>query len=132
MAEVWREQGAEPRTEAQHRMLCAVCGCLVGLRWKRPDGTPIRLSSDSWRHFLSGQAAGFVQVAGYDRGDGHSVVVMLGRSSKLLTKTQCTEAITMGLHIGDHPEEQGLQSQRVRWSDAVLLGLGFQPDELNQ
>lgn len=133
MSEQWRQQGEEPRTEAQHRMLCAVCGCLARqLRWTKADGTPIRLSSDSWRHFLSGQAAGHVSVRGYDRGDGNQYVVMLAKSSKLLSKTQCTEAITMGLHIGDYPDEQGLTSQRVRWTEAVIRGAGFTPEELNQ
>ena len=124
----WREQGAEPITEPQRKMLNAVSGCLSAqIRWHGR-----MLSKDSWRHFLSGMAAGFLTVPAYDRGDGQVGFVMLGKSSLRLTKTQAIDAITMGLHIGDHPEDQGLKSQRVKWSRAVLLGLGFQPDELNQ
>jgi len=36
-------------------------------------------------------------------------------------------AITCGLQIGDRPDEQGLSCKPVQWSDAVLLGLGFNP-----
>jgi hypothetical protein len=52
---------------------------------------------------------------------------MLGGSSLSLSKSLARDAITQGLQIGDHPEEQGLTSRRVNWSDAVLLGLGHNP-----
>ena len=121
----WKEQGSEPITDKQHRMLCAVCGCLA----KQIQWHGRRLSPDSWRMFLCGTAAGFAMVPAYDRGDGATGFVMLGKSIKGLSKTQAAEAITIGLHIGDQPQEQGIQSQPVRWSDAVLLGLGFNPHD---
>jgi hypothetical protein len=74
---------------------------------------------------LCGINAGYDCVPGYDYGDGNRATVMMGRSIKELTKAQACNAITMGLHIGDNPQDQGLSSQSVRWSDAVLLGLGF-------
>jgi len=33
----------------------------------------------------------------------------------------------MALDIGDNPKDQGLPDKPVQWSDAVLLGLGFNP-----
>ena len=66
----------------------------------------------------------------YDKGEGAPGFVMLGGSSLNLRKAECIEAITMALHIGDHPEEQRLNCKPVRWSDTVLLGLGFGPQDL--
>lgn len=44
-----------------------------------------------------------------------------------LTKSLAFDAITVLVHIGDHPDEQGMHSRPVRWSDTVLLGLGHNP-----
>lgn len=55
---------------------------------------------------------------------------MLGRSSLELTRAQAADAITALVQIGDHPEEQGVKSKAVRWSDVVLLGLGFNPRDV--
>jgi hypothetical protein len=52
---------------------------------------------------------------------------MLGASSKSLSKTLAKDAITCGLQVGDHPDEQGIDAPPVKWSDAVLQGLGFDP-----
>lgn len=121
----WELEGGGPITPKQLRMLNAVCGDLArSIRWHG-----FRLDKDDFRHFLSGMAAGWRNIPGYDSGDGRVGFVMLGSSSLKLTKSQAKDAITMGLHIGDHPEEQGIQSQPVRWSDAVLLGTGFNPSD---
>jgi hypothetical protein len=124
--EDWELAGREDATDKQLRMLKAVCGCLA----KQIDWHGGRLSPDAWRWFLSGCAMGFRAVPGYNNGDGQNVVVMLGRSSKELNKTTASKAINIGLDIGDQPWEQGLKSDRVQWSPAVLLGLGFNPKDL--
>jgi len=122
----WKESGSEKVSPNQLRMLNAVCGCLANqINWHG-----CRMDKDDWRHFLSGIAAGWRMVPGYDNGDGRRAMVMLGSSSLKLTKSQAKDAITMGLQIGDRPDEQGLNCNPVRWCDAVLLGTGFNPDEL--
>ncbi len=52
---------------------------------------------------------------------------MLGGSSLKLTRSLACDAITVLVQIGEHPEEQGMRARPVRWSDTVLLGLGFKP-----
>ncbi|WP_312681322.1 hypothetical protein [Stenotrophomonas chelatiphaga] len=63
------------------------------------------------------------------RGQGASGHIMVGGSSLKLTKLLACDAITVLVHIGDHPEEQGLHALQVRWSDSVLLGLGHNPHD---
>lgn len=121
----WELEGGGPITPKQLRMLNAVAGDLS----KQINWHGARMSKDSWRHFLSGTAAGWQMVPAYDNGEGARGFVMLGSSSLELTKTQAKDAITMGLHVGDRPDEQGLKSQPVRWCDAVLLGTGFNPND---
>lgn len=123
---IWREQGTEKMTSAQQRMLNAVCGDLE----KQVTWHGFRLSKADWRHFLSGTELGWRTIPGIDQGDGRPTVVMLGGSSLDLSKTQATNAIGMAIAIGDDPSSQGLSDQPVRWSDAVLHGLGFDPKEL--
>lgn len=130
MAEIspadWQVDGQERMTDKQRRMLNAVCGDLSKqLRWHG-----LKMSKDSWRYFFSGVSLGFQTVPGWDFGDGITSVVMLGRSSNDLSKSKAREAITMAVHLGDHPDEQGIQSKPVRWSDTVLYGLGFSPQDL--
>lgn len=122
----WREQGTEKHTPAQLRMLNAVCGDLARqIIWHG-----VRMDKDDWRHFLSGTAAGWRAVPAYNNGDGKFGVVMLGGSSLKLSKTQASDAIEMGLEIGDNPSGQGISSAPVQWCDAVLLGLGFNPNDM--
>lgn len=121
----WKQDGQEKHTEAQRRMLNAVCGDLA----KQINWHGCRFDKDDWRHFLSGIAAGWRMVPGYDMGDGVRGMVMLGASSLRLTKSQAKDAITMGLSIGDAPDEQGLACKPVKWSPAVLMGLGFNPND---
>lgn len=122
----WKLTGDGGMTDAQRRMLNAVCGDLADqIAW---HGN--RLSKDDWRHFLSGTVLGWRMLPGIDRGEGAPGFVMLGRSSLDLTRTAAAEAITVGVQVGDHPEEQGLRSKPVRWCAAVLWGLGFNPNDL--
>ena len=119
----WQLQGSERMTPKQQRMLNAVCGDLSAqLSW---HGN--RLSKDDWRHMLAGTMLGWRMMPAIDRGEGAAGFIMLGGSSLNLTKTQAAEAITQAVQIGDHPEDQGIRSRSVRWCDAVLLGLGFNP-----
>jgi hypothetical protein len=90
------------------------------------------MDKDDWRHFLSGIAAGQRAVPGYNDGEGRRGIVMIGKSSLKLTKAQATEAIRIGLDIGNKPDEQGLRSPPVRWSRAVLLGDDWNPKDLEQ
>lgn len=113
-------------TPEQQRLLNGICGDLSKhLRW---HGN--RLSKDDWRHMLSGTILGWRLLPGIDRGQGAPGFIYLGGSSKDLTKSQASEAITMAVQIGDHPDEQGLDAKPIRWSDTVLIGLGFNPRDL--
>lgn len=126
MTQAWDIDGSGRMTDEQRRMLNAICGDLSRqLAW---HGN--RLGKDDWRHLISGTVLGWRMMPGIDRGEGAPGFVMLGGSSLSLSKTLAREAITVGLHIGDHPGEQGLKAPPVRWSDAVLLGLGFNPRDL--
>ncbi len=122
----WREKGSEPMTRAQQNMLNDCCGCLAAqIKWHGKS-----LSKDSFRHLLAGTVLGNIMVPGIDRGEGHPGWVMLGRSSRELSKSQASEAIELALMVGDSPKDQGIDAKAVRWSDKVLMGLGFNPDEL--
>lgn len=119
-------QRQERMTDEQRRMLNAICGDLSGqLRWHG-----FRLSKDDWRHMIAGTMLGWRTMPGINLGNGPSFI-MLGGSSLSLSKQQAADAITCALNIGDRPEEQGIASPPVKWSDAVLLGLGFSPAELS-
>ena len=119
----WDQSGDGRMTDAQRRMLNAVCGDLAAqVTWHKN-----RLSKDDWRHMLSGTMLGWRMMPAIDRGEGAAGFIMLGGSSLDLSKTLAANAITCGLQIGDRPDEQGLSCKPVQWSDAVLLGLGFNP-----
>lgn len=116
-------------TEEQRRFLNAICGDLANhLPWHGG----IRLSKDDYRHMIAGTVLGWRTMPGIDRGDGQRAWIMLGGSSLDLRKDDCADAITIALHIGDHPDEQGLPSHPVRWSDTVLRGLGFSPADFRE
>ena len=122
----WKLAGEGRMSDKQQRMLNAVCGDLaVQLHW---HGN--RLSKDDWRHMLSGTMLGWRMMPAIDRGMGAAGFIMLGGSSLNLSRSQAAEAITVAVHIGDHPDEQGLLAKPVRWSDTVLFGLGFNPRDL--
>lgn len=122
----WDIDGSGRMTDEQRRMLNAICGDLS----RQVSWFGERLTKDGWRHFLSGHVLGWRMLPGIDRGEGPRGFVMLGGSSKELSKTLARNAITCGLQIGDHPDEQGLSCSPVRWSDVVLLGLGINPRDL--
>ena len=124
----WELSGTSRMTDAQRRMLNAVCGDLAAqIAW---HGN--RLSKDDYRHLFAGTVLGWRMMPAYDRGEGAPGFIMLGGSSLDLSRTQAADAITMGLHVGDHPADQGLKCEPVRWCDAVLLGLGFNPNDLRE
>lgn len=119
----WRLSGTSRMTDKQRRMLNAVCGDLSAqVSWHG-----FRLSKDDWRHMLSGTMLGWRLMPAIDRGQGAAGFIMLGGSSLKLTRSQCADAITQALHIGDHPDEYSLESAPAQWCDAVLLGMGFNP-----
>src|SRR5690348_9638305 len=118
----------EMLTEEQRRFLNAICGDLaVQIAW---HGN--RLTKDDWRHLIAGTVLGWRTMPGIDTGDGRPGLIMLGGSSLNLRKQECIDAITMALHVGDHPEEQGLPAKPVRWSDTVLLGMGYTASDLRE
>jgi hypothetical protein len=125
MSAPWQEM----LTEEQRRFLNAICGDLAK---QLPWHGGIRLSKDDYRHMIAGTVLGWRTMPGIDRGDGQRGWIMLGGSSLDLRKDDCTTAITVALHIGDHPDEQGLNSRPVRWSDTVLRGLGFNPADFRE
>ena len=119
----WQQTGNGRMSDKQRRMLNAICGDLEQIHW---HGN--RLSKDDWRHLLSAASAGQKMMPGWQYGDGRPQgIIMLGKSSLSLTRSEACDAITSGIHLGDHPEEQGIQAKPVRWSDTVLLGMGFNP-----
>lgn len=121
----WKLDGPGGMTDRQRKMLNAVCGDLAAqLTW---HGN--RLSKDDWRHMVSGTVLGWRMMPAIDRGEGASGFIMLGGSSLKLSRSQAADAITVLLQIGDHPEDQGIKAPPVRWSDVVLLGLGFNPSD---
>lgn len=84
----------------------------------------ITLSQDDFRHLLSADILGQKAVPGV-----HGGVVMLGGSSRKLTKDDCTQAITLAFSIGDAPWDYGINQPRVKWGRAVCLARGFSPND---
>lgn len=122
----WQLSGREKMTDAQRRMLNAVCGDLgEQLVWHGR-----RMSKDDYRHMLSGVILGWTFVPSVDRGEGPPGMIAFARSSLEMDCEQAALAITTGLHIGDHPEEQGIKAPPVQWCDKVLFGIGFNPEDL--
>jgi hypothetical protein len=126
VSEKWGIDGEGRHSEAQRRMLNAVCGDLAN----QIDWHGCKLDKDDWRHFLCGVATKARFIPGYNNGEGAPGFISLGKSSLKTTKSEMKDAITVGLNIGDAPSDQGLNCKPVRWCDAVLLGLGFNPNEL--
>ena len=124
----WELTGEGPMSDAQRRLLNAACRDLAAQIRPRP-GVELHpwmtFEQDDWRHFLAGMALGFRPVPMYDRGDGYRGIVMLGRSSLDLSKSQATDAITMAFHIGDDPESQHVDLPPITWSEVVYLARGI-------
>jgi len=125
----WKLQGAEPMTDAQRRMLNAVCDCMA----KQVVWFGHRMDKDSWRHFIAGVILNQPMVPAIDMGNGPRGFVVLQRSSLELSKSQAAEAITALIQAGDRPDEQGLPAtqKRVAWSDKVLYGLGYSTTDIH-
>lgn len=121
----WKQEGESKMTQEQQRMLNAICGDLAKhIKWHGQ-----RLTKDDFRHVLCGTVKGWRLLPGIDRGQGAPGFIYLGGSSRDLTKSQASEAITMAVHIGDCPSDQGLDAKPIRWSDTVLIGLGHSPSD---
>jgi hypothetical protein len=116
----WDLKGNEPMSDAQRRLLNCACGDLAQMLW---HGT--RFDKDDYRHFLSGVVLGCRVVPSIDMGDGQHGYISMCRSSKDLTKTQATDAITMAFYIGDDPQSQGIDCDPVEWCDTVKLARGI-------
>lgn len=128
----WDERGSEPMTRKQQKMLNGVCGCIAEqLYWKGADNRQIVLGKDDWRHLFSAVILGPRLMQGWDHGSGPGGFIILERSSLELTKSQACDAITMALHFGDFPSEQGINARPVSWSRAVLIGTGWNPDDFD-
>lgn len=120
----WQQTGNGKMSDKQRRMFNAICGDLEG----QIDWWGNRLNKDDFRHFFSAVSAGQKMMPGWEYGDGRPRgFIMLGKSSLSLTRSEATDAITLAIQLGDHPEDQGLTCKRVKWSDTVLLGMGFNP-----
>lgn len=104
-------------TEEQRKTLNAACGDLSAqVNWHG-----FRLSKDDWRHLLAGMARNRRLVPAPDMGDGEHQMILLGGSSKELSKCQASDALTLGFSIGDDPGNYGLTQARVKWCKAVVL-----------
>lgn len=118
----WKQDGNGRMSRQQQRMLNAICGDLAEqITW---HGN--RMNKDDFRHLLSAVSAGQRMLPGWIYGDGRPQgIIMLGKSSLSLTRSEATDAITLGIHLGDNPSEQGIDASPVKWSDSVMLGMGF-------
>lgn len=125
MNQAWQEM----LTEQQRKFLNAVC---ADLAQHLPWHGGIRLTKDDYRHLVAGTVLKWRFMPGIDTGDGKAGWITLGGSSLNLKKAECIDAITLALHLGDHPEEQRLASPPVRWSRTVLLGLGYSEADLER
>lgn len=126
--EQWEIDGSGRMTDKQQRMLNAVCGDLS----KQIVWHGNRLSKDDWRHMLSGTMLGWRMMPAIDRGQGAAGFIMLGGSSLDLSRTMAKDAITCGLQVGDHPEDQGLKCRPVIWSDVIYRALGHDPRDFRE
>lgn len=118
----------EMRTLEQNKLLQVACEDLArSIKWHGH-----KLNKDDWRHFIAATILGERLLPGIPRGDGPPGWVRLGRSSKELRKSQCTDAIQLIFALGDAPWEYddtqppGLQ---VQWGPIVRLARGFRDYE---
>lgn len=115
------EPWTEWRSTEQNSLLQPACRDLAEqILWDRME-----LSQDDWRHLICADILGQKAVRGV-----HGGVVMLGGSSRKLTKQDATDAITLAFSIGDDPESYGLIGQhRVQWSEIVCKARGISPND---
>lgn len=124
----WEQRGSEVMTRKQQKMLNAICGDLEQIIWHGG----YRMDKDDWRHIIAGTVLGHRFVRGINTGYGDPGLITLARSSLDLSKSKAVDAINLALEVGDHPEDQGLTCPPVRWSDTVLRGLGFNPEDFRE
>lgn len=114
----WQERGEGPMTDAQRRLLNAICDDLAkGIKFWHGE----RFSKDDFRHLICGCVLGDRIVRGINTGERRAGLIRMARSSKELTKSEATEAIHMGLDVGERPEDQDLDCRPVRWCAVVSL-----------
>lgn len=121
MSEPWTEW----RSTEQNKLLQPACRDLAnGIMWDS-QGAPTFLTADEFRWLICADILGQKAVRGI-----HGGVVMLGGSSRQLTKQDATDAITLAFSIGDDPEAYGLKGQtRVQWSEIVCKARGISPND---
>ena len=91
--EQWEIDGSGRMTDAQRRMLNAVCGDLSAqVEWHGNH-----LSKDDWRHMLSGTMLGWRMMPAIDRGRGAAGFIMLGGSSLSMSRTMAKDAIVFAM-----------------------------------
>lgn len=116
----WKLSGDGRSSDAQRRLLNAACGDLSAqIIWHG-----FRLSKDDFRHMLAGTVLKWRLMPGIDLGEGPSLIT-LGGSSLDLSRSECTDTITLAFHLGDHPEEQRLRCKPVRWCHVVRGARGI-------
>lgn len=116
----WKLSGDERCSDAQRRLLNSACGDLA----EQIEWHGFRLSKDDFRHLIAGSILRWRLMPGVDTGEGPGFIT-LGGSSLDLSRTQCTDAITMAFHLGDHPDEQGLKAKPVQWCHVVRAARGI-------
>lgn len=121
----WKERGVSPMTRQQQKLLNAACGDLA---LEIPMWHGVRFSKDDYRHLISACVLGERIVQGVNTGHGQPGMIRMSRSSLEMTRTQAAEAIGMAFDIGDHPGDQGLARDPIRWGPLVCLARFVQPD----
>ena len=118
------EPWEEWRSAEQNKILQPACRDLAnGMMWES-NGAPTFLSADEWRWLICADILGQKAVRGI-----HGGVVMLGGSSRKLTKDDCSQAIMLAFSIGDAPWEYGLDQPRIEWSDSINRVRGRSPND---
>lgn len=110
------KNGVEMATQDQLNLFNAACQDLA----EQIEWFGVKLSKDSWRHFITGMVLGWKMIPMFDMGDGRTGFVMLTGSSLDLTKEDATEALTMVFHFGDDPSSQRQNHEPVRWCKSVV------------
>ena len=120
-----KEPWEEMLSTQQRKLLNSACGDLAAqVVWHGQ-----RLTKDDWRHLIAGTILGWRMMPAIDRGEGSPGFIMLGGSSLDLSKTECTDAITMAFHLGDHPEEQGITCKPVTWCPVIKAARGIRDSD---
>lgn len=121
----WQESGAEKMTRKQQKLFNAACGDLAAqINW---HGN--RLSRDDFRHMIAAAVLGTRLMPAINTGEGGPGLIMLGRSSRDLNRSEATTAIRMAFDIGDNPQDQNLPARPVRWCQSVVMARWIQADE---